>query len=128
MGGLCQLVDGMCKAATNADCAQSTVCKVLGRCTARLLPGDGTDGGYCVIGKDEDCAQSSGCRTEGWCWHSEQICLECPHRARCEDGACIGFCVAKSEADCVKAEKCIKLGPCEYKSGRCRLPEKKWAP
>ncbi len=82
-----------CYAATDADCAQSTDCTLLGKCSA-------VDG-KCSAASDADCSKHDTCSFHGQC------------------KAVDGKCIAATDADCKPATVCTVLEKCKASGGVC---------
>lgn len=112
--------EGSC-AFSDADCSESTQCKVMGHCqytgncTCRALESNACRSaqicthlgqctaidGLCVATSSADCQVSDHCKQDGWC-------------DVLDDG-----CAATSTAHCLQSEVCIFAGQCSASSGAC---------
>lgn len=125
--GRCDLVDGVCVAGTEQDCAASAHCKGRGRC--------GLNQGRCVA-TEAGCQDSSMCALNGWCsvggdaesgpadWCDDAVgvCDEaCWASGRCsyEDA----YCQPGSQADCEGALECTLSGRCEKSGHLCAVTQ-----
>lgn len=65
--GRCTAKDGVCLAASDAECKASYDCKERGPCTAKE--------GACVVGGDADCKQSEACAKDKYCLAKGNNCV-----------------------------------------------------
>ena len=87
------LVNGVCRATKNKDCAKTSGCKDGGECSAV--------NGECIAMSDKDCRKSDQCKTFGHC------------------SAVNGVCLTMSDKDCAKSSQCRREGFCSYSEGNC---------
>ncbi len=113
--GWCTLTDkGECVAKSEADCAASESCRVLGKCSL------GESG--CVLRSTADCEKTQGCRAVGTCTLVDGLCAAaasqcaatpgCKIFGRCSRSSDSLDCEVTSADDCKQSEACEKRGWC----------------
>ena len=129
MEGACTLVNGVCVATSDEDCADSHFCRYEGQCA---LNGD-----RCVS-NEAGCATNSMCEMNrglqpnmpdrwcsyhpdaDWCWDGATACdMVCFERGDCS--FIDGVCQAGSDADCEGSLACIVQGRCSTPGGEGAL-------
>lgn len=123
--GECVPHGGLCEAATDDACMQSTECAMSGRCHSCMLHigcGKSATGAAipaCVAVSDDDCSRSAACQMEGLC----------AYRAQSETASEPAFpsnrCFASQAQHCTASRNCEAKGECELllvpgqKFGKC---------
>jgi len=104
-----------CVVGSDADCAQSEVCKKSGKCTKV--------GRLCKPATDGHCRASEECKTRGLCSAQSGACKtgsdadcavqECKKEGACKYDAKKG-CVVDSAESCAQSDDCKRYGSCSY--------------
>ena len=105
--GLCQLVDGACKAALLAHCLGAKACKDKGECSVK--------DGACAVLSDADCKNASVCKDANKCTNKDGACIASTG-FKCGDGKCEA---SETKQNC--AADCGPVGgdPCPCETDVC---------
>ena len=121
--GLCEDVNGECKATKDEHCTENKACVEDGNCVAK--------DGKCVPTRKEHCSQSQICSEYGKCSFDNGICtpksdadcmkgsIICKGAGHCHYDPQIQGCYAKDDDDCKQSTSCKKLNLCKAANGTC---------
>ncbi len=123
--GECVPLGGVCEAATDDACMQSTECAMSGRCHSCMLHGGcgksakGAAIPACVAVSDDDCSRSALCQLEGLCAYDAQS------ESGSDQALPTNRCFASQAQHCTASRNCDAKGECELviepgqKFGKC---------
>jgi len=98
LNGHCSIHEGWCVVAKDADCKDTTICKLEGRCWAVGSPPWKVD---CKAKSQDDCKKAQDCSDSGRCTFKS------------------GRCIASTKEECKKSKFCRLDKKCTLKKGMC---------